>query len=68
MMVKKVLVATILTDKSACALFLNLKNETDMNVIFYSEDAVFHEWYQDYFRYIWYLSDLFDEGKLQHET
>ena len=67
MMVKKVLVATILTDKSAGVLFPNLKNETDMNVMFYSDDTVFHEWCQDYFRYMWYSSDLFDISKLQRE-
>lgn len=66
-MIKKVLVATIVTDKSACVLFPNLKNETDMNVMFYSDDAVFREWYQDYFRYVWHSSEMFDRKKLQHE-
>ncbi len=67
-MVKKLQVATIITDQLACALFPNLKNEIDMNVMFYSEDKVFHEWCQDYFRYMWYSSDLFDRRKVQSET
>lgn len=66
-MVKNMSVASILTDKSASVLFPNLKNETDMNVMFYSEDAVFHEWCQDYFRYMWFSSDLFERRKLQLE-
>lgn len=66
-MVKKVLIATIVTDKSACVLFPNLKNETDMNVMFYSDDEVFREWCQDYFRYIWDSSEMFDRKKLQRE-
>jgi len=66
-MVEKVPVATIVTDKSACVLFPNLKNEIDMNVMFYSEDAIFHEWCQEYFIYMWNSSDIFDERKLQPE-
>lgn len=66
-MVKKVLVATIVTDKSACVLFPTLKNEVDMNVTFYSEDSVFREWCQDYFRYMWHSSNVFDRRKLQYE-
>lgn len=66
-MIKKVLVATIVTDRSAGVLFPNLKNEVDMNVMFYSEDTVFREWCQDYFTYVWYSSDLFDERRLQRE-
>jgi predicted transcriptional regulator len=67
-MVKKIQAATVITDKSACVLFPNLKNEIDMNAMFYSEDKVFHEWCQDYFRYVWYASDLFDRRKVQSET
>src|SRR5215472_8235404 len=36
----------------------------DMNSVFYSEDPLFHEWCLDYFRYRWYNSKSFDEGKL----
>ncbi len=66
-MVKKLSVATILTDRSACVLFPNLKGEADMNAMFYSEDSIFREWCQDYFRYMWYSAELFEAGKLQHE-
>lgn len=66
-MVKKVLVATIVTDRSAGVLFPNLKNEVDMNAMFYSEEPVFHEWCQDYFRYMWDSAGMFDVKRLQHE-
>jgi len=66
-MVKKVEVSTIVTDRSAGVLFPNLKNEVDMNVMFYSEDSSFREWCQDYFRYVWESSELFDKGKLRRE-
>ncbi|MGH9879613.1 MAG: helix-turn-helix transcriptional regulator, partial [Nitrososphaerales archaeon] len=66
-MVKKVPVATIVTDKSGGVLFPNLKNEVDMNTMFYSEDPVFREWCQDYFRYMWDSAELFDRGRLLRE-
>ena len=66
-MVKNVLIATIVTDKYACVLFPNLKNETDMDVMFYSDDEVFREWCQDYLRYMWDSSEMFDRKKLQRE-
>jgi len=66
-MVKNVLVSIIVTDKSAGVLFPNLKNEVDMNIMFYSEDMVFCEWCHDYFKHMWESSDLFDERKLQRE-
>ncbi len=64
-MVKKVLVSVIVTDKAAGVMFPNMKNEVDMNVMFFSEDLVFREWCDDYFRHIWNLSTLFDRGKLK---
>ncbi|MFQ5970506.1 MAG: transcriptional regulator, partial [Nitrososphaerales archaeon] len=66
-MVKKVLVATIVTDRSAGVLFPNLKNEVDMSLMFYSEDKDFREWCQDYFKYMWYSSEIFDKIKLRPE-
>ncbi len=66
-MIKSVTVSTIVTDRSAGVLFPNLKNEVDMNVMFYSEDSSFREWCQDYFRYVWESSELFDKGKLRQE-
>jgi predicted transcriptional regulator len=64
-MVESVKVAVILNEKNAAVLFPTQKGETDMNMIFYSSDAVFHEWCLDYFRYRWYGSDIFDESKLK---
>ncbi|MGH9923399.1 MAG: transcriptional regulator, partial [Nitrososphaerales archaeon] len=67
-MVSKVMVATIVTDKSSCVLFPNQKDQTDMDVMFYSKNTVFHDWCQDYFRYVWYSSELFDRSKLKIKT
>jgi predicted transcriptional regulator len=64
-MVESVQVAVILNEKQAAVLFPTQKGETDMNIIFYSSDPVFHEWCLDYFRYRWYGSDIFDESKLK---
>ncbi|MGI0029094.1 MAG: helix-turn-helix transcriptional regulator [Nitrososphaera sp.] len=64
-MVDSVQVAVILNEEHAAVLFPNLKGETDMNMIFYSSDPVFHEWCIDYFRYRWYGSDIFDESNLK---
>lgn len=64
-MVESVKVAVILNEKQAAVLFPTQKGETDMNMIFYSIDRVFHEWCLDYFRYRWYGSDIFDESKLE---
>ncbi len=64
-MVESVQVAVILNEKNAAVLFPTQKGETDMNMMFYSSDRVFHEWCLDYFRYRWYGSDIFDESKLK---
>ena len=64
-MVESVQVAVILNEKNAAVLFPTQKGETDMNMIFFSSDRVFHEWCLDYFRYRWYGSDIFDESKLK---
>jgi predicted transcriptional regulator len=64
-MVESVQVAVILNEKNAAVLFPTQKGETDMNMIFYSSDDVFHEWCIDYFRYRWYGSDIFDETSLK---
>ena len=64
-MVESVQVAVILNEKQASVLFPTQKGETDMNMMFFSHDPVFHEWCIDYFRYRWYGSDMFDESKLK---
>jgi predicted transcriptional regulator len=64
-MVESVQVAVILNEKHAAVLFPTQKGETDMNMMFFSSDIVFHEWCLDYFRYRWYGSDIFDESKLK---
>jgi predicted transcriptional regulator len=64
-MVECVQVAVILNEKQASVLFPTQKGETDMNMMFFSLDPVFHEWCLDYFRYRWYGSDIFDESRLK---
>jgi hypothetical protein len=64
-MVESVQVAVILNEKQASVLFPTQKAETDMNMMFFSRDSIFHEWCLDYFRYRWYGSDIFDESRLK---
>lgn len=64
-MVDKVQVAVVLNEKKASVLFPSQKGETDMNMMFYSEDKSFHDWCLDYFWFRWYCSNNFDENKLK---
>lgn|SRR5574341_129131 len=64
-MADKVQVVTVLNERQASVLFPDLKGEADLNMMFYSEDPLFHEWCLDYFRYKWYGSDIFDESKVK---
>lgn len=64
-MVDRVQVAIILNEKQAMVMFPTQKGETDMNMIFFSTDKLFHEWCLDYFRYRWYGSEIFDETHLK---
>lgn len=64
-MVDKVQVAVVLNEKKASVLFPSQKGETDMNMMFYSEDRLFHDWCLDYFWFRWYSSNNFDENKLK---
>jgi hypothetical protein len=68
-MVDKIQVAVVLSENQATVMFPTLKNETDMNSMFYSsglqvDDGIFHEWCLDFFRYNWFNSMSFDESKL----
>ena len=64
-MVDKVQVAVVLNEKKASILFPTQKGETDMNMMFYSEDRLFHDWCLDYFWFRWYGSNTFEEDKLK---
>jgi predicted transcriptional regulator len=64
-MVDSVQVSVVLNEKYASVMFPTQKGETDMNMMFYSADPIFHEWCLDYFRYRWYGSDIFDESHLK---
>ncbi|MGB7955348.1 MAG: transcriptional regulator [Candidatus Nitrosopolaris sp.] len=68
-MVDKIQVAVVLSENQATVMFPTLKNETDMNSMFYSsglqvDNGIFHEWCLDFFRYNWFNSMSFDESKL----
>ncbi|HKG40698.1 MAG TPA: transcriptional regulator [Nitrososphaeraceae archaeon] len=64
-MVDKVQVAAVINEKKASVLFPTQKGETDMNLMFYSEDQLFHDWCLDYFWFRWYGSESFEEDKLR---
>ena len=63
-MKKDVSVVVVLNEKEACVIFPTLDGTADMREMFYSNDLLFHEWCLDYFRYCWYGSGVFQEGKL----
>ena len=58
-------VVVVLNEKEACVLFPTLDGAADMREMFYSKDALFHEWCLDYFRYCWYNAGPFKESKIQ---
>ena len=64
-MKKNVSVVIVLNEKEACVVFPTLDGDADMREMFYSKDQLFHEWCLDYFRYCWYGSGVFQEGKLK---
>jgi predicted transcriptional regulator len=66
-MLDKVQVMTIFNEKQACVMFPNLKGEPDLNVMFYSDDAEFCYWCEDFYQYMWKKAEPFDEGKLNPE-
>jgi predicted transcriptional regulator len=64
-MKKTVLTLLIFNEKEASVSFPNIEGEPDITEMFYSTDAMFHEWCLDYFRYCWYASEIFQESKLK---
>jgi predicted transcriptional regulator len=64
-MKKDVNVVVVLNEKEACVVFSTLDGAADMREMFCSKDTLFHEWCLDYFRYCWYGSSAFQEGKLK---
>jgi hypothetical protein len=64
-MAKNVQTMIVLNEKEACVSFPKNGGESDLTEIFYSNDAMFHEWCLDYFRFCWYGSDIFEESKLK---
>lgn len=63
-MVNEIDIAILLNEKKATVMFPNSKGEHDMNSVFYSDDNLFHEWSEDYFKFCWNNSKSFDESKL----
>jgi predicted transcriptional regulator len=64
-MKKEVKTVVVLNEKEACVSFPDHDGETNITEMFYSKNPSFHEWCLDYFRYIWFGSDLFQERKLR---
>jgi predicted transcriptional regulator len=56
-------VVVLLNEKQACVLF-PIGDEVDLKECFYGNDESFVEWCLDYFRYVWSISDMFEERKL----
>lgn len=66
-MVDKVNIVTIFNEKESCVSFPTLKGEPDLNIMFYSRDESFHDWCEDFFKYVWERATVFDESKLSPE-
>ncbi len=66
-MKKTVQIVVVLNEKEACLVFPKLGGDVDMSEMFYSADSDFHEWCLDYFKFCWDNSNIFQEGKLEHE-
>lgn len=60
---KGLTVIVFLNEKQACVSF-PVSDEADLKEAFFGDDDLFHEWCLDYFRYVWFGSDLFEEKKL----
>lgn len=67
-MLDQVRIMTVFNERQACLLFPNLKGESDLNIMFYSEDKEFHGWCEDFFLYQWEKAGPFDETKLKPEV
>ncbi len=64
-MKKTIQTLIVLNEKEASVSFPNIEGEADLTEMFYSDDAMFHEWCLDFFRYNWYESEIFQESKLK---
>jgi predicted transcriptional regulator len=64
-MLKTVQVGVTITEKEACVFFPDLEGQTDLLSGFFSNDAQFSEWCNDFFNYQWERADFFDESKLR---
>ena len=62
---KDVKVVVVLNEKEACVMFPTKTGEPDISKMFFGNEEIFHEWCLDYFRYWWYGSGHFQEGKLK---
>ena len=63
-MEKNVKTVVLLNEKETCVSFPNHDGDTNITEMFQGTDPMFHEWCLDYFRYVWFGSDLFQERKL----
>jgi hypothetical protein len=63
-MTKNTVVALVLNEKEAGLSFPTDENEPDLSKMFYSTDALFHEWCLDFFSDCWKSSRSFQEAKI----
>lgn len=56
-------IIVMLNERQACVLF-PMSGEVDLKESFFGNDESFHEWCLDYFRFVWFGSDSFEERKL----
>lgn len=64
---KNVSIVVVLNEKEAGIMFPTMDGNADMREMLYSDDPHFHEWCLDFFRYCWYNSSTFQEGKLKEQ-
>jgi len=64
-MLKNISIGILLNEKESGVIFPNNEGRPDMEQMFYSTDADFHQWCLDFFNYNWNISGSFQESKLK---
>lgn len=64
-MIPKVQIFVVLNDNESLIVFPNLKGEVDLSYGFFSDNLQFHEWCNDYHKYLWEISEVCEISKLR---
>lgn len=64
-MIPKVQIFVVLNDKESLIVFPNLKGEVDLSYGFFSDNLQFHEWCNDYHKYLWEIGEFCEISKLR---